>query len=85
MRGAGELWSWTVVRHPFSPAYNDKVPYVVAMVTFAEAPGIRLIANIEDVPLDSLKIGMSLELAQPNSNEAMPQVLFRPSKALKAA
>jgi len=85
MRGPGELWSWTIVRHPFDPSYADKVPYVVALVTYPDAPGIRLIANIEGVPLDGLKIGMPLELAQPASNAEMPRVLFHPVKAAQAA
>ncbi len=85
MRGGAELWSWTIVRHPFSPAYIGKVPYVVALVTFAEAPGIRLIANIEGVKLDGLKIGMPLQLARPAGNEEMPRVVFHPIEARQAA
>jgi uncharacterized OB-fold protein len=44
--GEGTLYSWTVVRHAFSPDYRDKVPYTVALVEFPDAPGVRLVTQL---------------------------------------
>lgn len=44
--GRGEVFSFTIVRYPFDKRRADALPYVVALVTFADAPGVRLITNI---------------------------------------
>lgn len=59
VRGEGEVFSWTAVRHAFDPAYADRLPYVVALVEFPDAPGVRLVTNIAADP-DSLRIGMKV-------------------------
>ena len=59
--GRGDLFSWTVVRHPFDPRLAELVPYVVGLVTFAQAPGIRLVTTIVDAAPAILRIGMAVE------------------------
>ncbi len=76
--GVGEIWSWTVVRHPFDPAFRDKLPYVVALVCFEEAPGIRLIANVEGASPDELRIGLPVELVPAAGDDPRPHPVFRP-------
>lgn len=61
VQGPAQLFSWTVVRHPFDAKLADMVPYVVGLVTFADAPGVRLITNIVDADAATLRIGMELE------------------------
>lgn len=84
VRGVGEIWSWTVVRHPFERSYRDRLPYVVALVCFVDAPGIRLVANIESVPLDQLKIGLPVEFVPPAAGTNMPKPVFGPLRTLGA-
>lgn len=81
VQGVGEIWSWTVVRHPFDPSHHDKLPYVVALVCFEDAPGIRLIANIEDVSMDELRIGLPVELIPRTGNDPLPRPVFGPLRA----
>lgn len=78
VRGVGEIWSWTVVRHAFDPSWQDRVPYVVALVCFADAPGIRLVANIEGVSPDDLRIGLPVELVHPADSEHLVRPVFGP-------
>lgn len=78
VRGVGDIWSWTVVRHPFDPGWHDKIPYVVALVCFTDAPGIRLVANIEDISPVDLRIGLPVELVPPADDEPLPRPVFRP-------
>jgi uncharacterized OB-fold protein len=55
--GTGSLYSWTTVRHAFDPAWRDRLPYIVALVEFPDASGVRLVANVHADP-ESLAIGM---------------------------
>lgn len=42
----GTLFSWTTVRHPFSPDFRDRVPYIVGLVELPGAPGVRLVTQV---------------------------------------
>lgn len=79
LEGAATLWSWTSVRRGFSEGFRDKVPYIVGLVEFAGAPGIRLITNIVEAGEDDLALGMALEPVFSGQNEDIPLVVFRPS------
>lgn len=78
VRGVGEIWSWTVVRHPFDPTWQGRTPYVVALVWFADAPGIRLVANIEGVSPQALRIGLPVKFVAPDDGEHPPRPVFGP-------
>lgn len=77
VRGAGEIYSFTVVRHAFEEKWRPALPYVVALVTFADAPGIRFITNIVDVAPESVRIGDAVEPMFPIPAEGEARVLFR--------
>jgi len=74
--GEGEVFSWTAVRHAFDPAYADRLPYVVALVEFADAPGVRLVTNVAADPA-ALRIGMKVRPAFA-AGDAPDAVAFRP-------
>lgn len=78
VQGVGEIWSWTVVRHAFDPSHADRLPYVVALVCFADAPGIRLVANIEGVSEEDLRIGLPVRLLVPADGRPMSRPVFGP-------
>ena len=48
-------WFWP----PFDPAWRDRLPYIVALVEFPDAPSVRLIANVAADP-ETLAIGMAV-------------------------
>ena len=58
--GAARLFSWTVVRFRFSRHLPHELPYVVALVEFDEAPGVKLVTNLVGVAIEQLKEGMKL-------------------------
>jgi uncharacterized OB-fold protein len=72
--GRGEIHTWTIVRQSGDPYFKTKVPYAVAIV---EVDGVRMMTNIVDTPLESLRIGMPVEaLFEPGGPDiAIP--LFR--------
>ncbi len=55
----GALYSWTVVHHAFRPSDSVRLPYVVALVDMIEAPGVRLVTNLDTAYLPILKAGLA--------------------------
>jgi hypothetical protein len=59
--GRGKLYSWTVTHRSFHPAFNDDVPYGVAVVELEE--GLRMVSHIEELPLSDYSLDRSLRVA----------------------
>ena len=78
--GEGSLYSWTTVLRTMSP--DMPAPYTVALVEFAEVPGVRLISNVIEVAPEKLSFGMRLEPVFVVEAEEMPLVRFRPSSGM---
>jgi len=74
----GEVFSFTSVHHPFDPKRRDHLPYIVALVTFPDAPGVRLITNIDGVDVKDLTIGAAVDPVFSGGDE--PTVVFRLAK-----
>jgi uncharacterized OB-fold protein len=77
--GDGVLFSWTTVRHAFTDDYREKIPYVVALVEFEEAPGVRLVSNLVADDLDVIHIGMRVVPDYSYSKDDPPRVVFVPA------
>jgi uncharacterized OB-fold protein len=58
--GVGIIHSFTRVEHAFDKERAQDLPYIVALITFEEAPGVRLISNIVDEDTANLRIGQSV-------------------------
>jgi hypothetical protein len=54
------VFSHAVVHRAFGA--DVAVPYVVALVTLDDAPGVRLVSNLVDVAPDDVAIGMPVEV-----------------------
>ena len=78
MSGFGTVYSFTIVRQAFDPAFLPEIPYVVALVELDEQPGLLLLANIVDTDIDAVDIGLRVEVTfEERDGYAVPQ--FRPS------
>ncbi|HUH37233.1 MAG TPA: OB-fold domain-containing protein [Spongiibacteraceae bacterium] len=44
--GRGEVWSFVVPRPPLLPVFERQSPYVVAVVSLADHPGIRMVGAL---------------------------------------
>ncbi len=53
--GGGTVASFSIVRRPVQPEWNDKAPYVVAMIDLDV--GVRILSNIVDCDAESVRIG----------------------------
>ena len=52
--GRGSLFTWAVVRRAFLPAFDDRVPFVTALVALDEDPSVRLCAYVVDTAPEAL-------------------------------
>ncbi|CAN0151518.1 unnamed protein product, partial [Phaeothamnion confervicola] len=46
VRPAGTIFTFTVVRKAFLPAFADRLPMTAALVEIDDAPGVRLVTNV---------------------------------------
>ena len=61
--GKGTVWSYTIVRfaHGAHEGWKTRTPYVVALIALEE--GVRMMSNVVDCPVESVRSGMAVELA----------------------
>ncbi|MET0378312.1 MAG: OB-fold domain-containing protein [Spongiibacteraceae bacterium] len=73
--GRGVVTSFTVNHKQWLP--NLPVPYVLALVSIAEQEDVRLVTNIVNCPVDSVNIGMPVQVRF-EQNEDLWVPLFEP-------
>jgi len=79
LSGRGTVWSFGIYDHVFNQAFNDDIPYNVALVELEEGP--RLITNIVGIPNEAIAIGMPVEVAFDDVTDEVTLVKFRPRSA----
>jgi len=73
--GRGELFSWTVA-HIVRPPFVGHTPFVVATVTLDE--GVNIIADLVNVTLEQLAIGLRVKPAWAPLEDGTNVLLFEP-------
>jgi uncharacterized OB-fold protein len=56
--GRGTIYSFVVAHAPVLPAFAARVPFAVVLVELAEDPQLRVIGNLQGVPVAEVQIGM---------------------------
>lgn len=79
--GGGTVHTFTVVRQSGDPYFKTRVPYAVAMVELDEGP--RMMTNVVECPVDSVKIGMRVEVVFEAAGENLAIPMFRPAGRVK--
>ena len=59
--GEAKIFSWQRPHHPVHPVLASACPYVVVLVEFPEADGIRMVGNLVDPPEGDIPIGATVE------------------------
>jgi len=79
--GRGTLYAFAIAYRPPTPAFQDRVPYIAAMVELED--GVRLPTNLVDVEPDSAKIhiGMPVEVVFDDVTDAITLPRFRPARS----
>ncbi len=61
--GRGVIYSYSVVDRPLHAGFVAALPYVVVLVELDDQPGLRILANLVDVPPDTpLSCGLPVEV-----------------------
>ena len=58
--GRGEVHTFTIARRPAGPAFDDDVPYVVALIELEEGP--RMMSRIQTDDPEKVRIGAKVEV-----------------------
>lgn len=74
--GRGEIYTWTVTHQALHPAFQDEVPYAVVVTELEE--GVRLVSGTRDLPLESLRLGLPVEVVLETLAEGVVLPYVRP-------
>ena len=76
--GRAQLHSFTVNHQRWYP--GQEVPYVIGLVELVEQPGLRLMTNVVNCPLERVQIGMRLRVTFENVSDEVALPLFEPEE-----
>jgi uncharacterized protein len=83
--GTGTIYTYTVVRHPLSPALSEVVPYVSGIIELdgTQGAGARMILNITDCDPETVRVGDKVDIWFEKVSEtyAMPRARPQSSRA----
>lgn len=78
--GKGRLHTFTIVRQPQNPSFNDDVPYVYAIVQLDE--GVRMVSNVIGCKIpEDVKVDMALEVTFDDVTAEQTLFKFKPVSA----
>ena len=75
--GRGSLYTYSVVHQNDLPPFNERLPYVAAIVELDEGP--RAMTNVVNCELESLRVGMAVEVEFRAISEDVSIPVFRPA------
>jgi uncharacterized OB-fold protein len=75
--GRSTLYTWSIVHQNDLPPFNEKVPYVAAVVDLDEGP--RMMTNVVGCEFDELRVGMALQVEFEDIGEGFHIPVFRPA------
>jgi uncharacterized protein len=73
--GDATLYTWSIVYQNDLPPFNERVPYVAAVVDLAEGP--RMMTNVVDCDFDDLAVGMALRVHFADIGDGFHVPVFR--------
>jgi hypothetical protein len=75
--GAGEIYSFTVIRHAVIPDVRDALPVIAAVVELPGTGGCRVMGNVVDCEPAAVKIGLPVTLDWYDVREGTSVPIFR--------
>ena len=79
--GAGEIYSFTVIRHAVIPQVAEALPFVAAVVELPGTDGCRLVGNVVDCEPTDVRIGLPVTLDWYDVREGESVPVFRLAKS----
>jgi uncharacterized protein len=78
LSGKGNIYTFTVYRVAYHPAFKDAVPYVLAIIRLAEGPSLE--SNIIGCQPEDVKIDMPVEVSFEDITPEITLPKFKPTK-----
>ncbi len=78
LSGKGSIYSFTVYRVAYHPAFKDDIPYVLAIIQLAEEP--RMESNIIGCQPEEVRIDMPVEVSFEDVTDQVSLPKFRPAR-----
>ena len=76
-KGAGTLYTYTVLHKAYTPAMKDKVPYVVGVIQLDEGPFFH--SNVIGCAIEAVRIGMRLKARMVPHESGLTVPIFHPA------
>ena len=77
--GGGTVYTYSIVHQNDLPPFNERVPYVAAIVDLDEGP--RVMTNVVDCEPESVEVGMAVEVTFQTIDTQTTIPVFRPRRA----
>ncbi len=77
LSGKGTVYSFTVYRVAYHPAFKDDIPYVLAIIQLAEGP--RMESNVTGCRPEEVRIEMPVEVTFDDVTEEISLPKFKPA------
>lgn len=74
--GRGTVYSFTVIHRAPTPAFRDRVPYVLALIDLPE--GVRMMSNVIGCDPARVRIGMPVTVDFEEVSDEISLPVFRP-------
>lgn len=78
--GRGQLYTYTVAMQSFHPFFDDKIPFVIAVIELPEQEGLKLVANLVDCREEEVAIGMPVHVVFRDLTEDLTLPQFTPAR-----
>lgn len=77
--GTGTIYTFTVIRHPLSPALQAVVPYIAAVIELdgTQGAGARMTVNVIDCDVEQVAIGDKVEVVFDKVSDTFAVPRFR--------
>jgi uncharacterized OB-fold protein len=79
LSGKGTVYSFTIYRVAYHPAFQDAIPYVVAIIRLAEGP--RMESNIVGCKVEDVRVEMPVTVSFEDVTEQVTLPKFRPDES----
>ncbi len=76
--GRGEVYTFTIEHHAYSPAWEGETPYVIAVIELEEGP--RMMSRLVGCDPDAVRIGLAVHVTFEKATEEITLPLFQPNQ-----
>jgi uncharacterized OB-fold protein len=77
--GRGRVYSYSIMHNRGNPGFDEALPYAVVVVELDEQPGLFMISNLLNCPLDQITIGMAVRVVFERAASGVTLPQFEPA------